>query len=83
MLQSHSISWLVNAQQKLEDPAIITSVDFHCQPWILSLIAIISVLFATGLASVAHQDWDLVQKPWLTVCYLTVVGSLILIRRLL
>ena len=70
--------WVVNAWLKREDPAIKTSMDFHCQPWTLSLIAIISVLFATGLALVAPQDWDLGQKLQLAVCYLTVVGSLIL-----
>ena len=83
LLQPHSSGWLVNAQQKLEDPAIKISMDFHCQPWTLSQIAIISVLFATGLASVAPQDWDLGQKLQLAVCYLTVVRSLILIRSLL
>ena len=71
---------MVNTQWKLEDPAIKVSMEFHCQPWSLSLIAMISVLFATGLASVAPQDWDLGQKLRLAVCYLTVVGSLILIR---
>ena len=50
-------------------------MDFHCQPWPLSLIGIIVVLFATGLASVTPQDWDLGQKLQLAVCYLTVVGS--------
>ena len=58
-------------------------MDFHCQPWPLSLIGIIAMLFATGLASVASQDWDLSQKLQLAVCYLTIVGSLILIRYLL
>ena len=58
-------------------------MDFHCQSRTLLLIAIIAVLFATRLASVTHQDWDLGQKLWLAVCYLTVVGSLILIRCLL
>ena len=52
-------------------------MDFHCQPWPLSLIGIIAVLFTTGLDSKALQDWDLGQK------LLTVVGSLILIRCLL
>ena len=74
---------MVNTRWKLEDPAIEVSVEFHCQPWSLSLIAIISVLFATGLASAARQDWDLGQKLRLAVCYLTVLGSLILIRCLL
>ena len=36
-----------------------------------------------GLASVTPQDWDLGQKLWLAVCYLTVVRSLILIRCLM
>ena len=58
-------------------------MDFHCQPWPLSLIGIIAVLFTTGLASVSPQDLDLGQKLRLAVCYLTVVGSLILIRCLL
>ena len=49
---------------KLEDPAIKILMDFHCQSWTLSLIAIISVLFVTGLASVICQDWDLGQKLW-------------------
>ena len=73
----HSGSWLVNARWKLEDPAIKIWMDFHCQPWPLSLIGIIAVLFTTGLDSKALQDWDLGQK------LLTVVGSLILIRCLL
>ena len=80
MLQPHSGSWLVNAQWKLEDPAIKISMDFHCQPWTLSLIGIAAVLFTTGLASVTPQDWDLGQKLWLALYYLTVVESLILIR---
>ena len=79
----HSGSWLVNTRRNLEDLAIKMSMDFHCQPWPLSLIGIIAVLFAIGLDSVTPQDWDLGQKLWLAVCYLTVVGSLILIRCLL
>ena len=74
---------MVNAQWNLEGPAIKISMDFHCQPWPLSLIGIIVVLFATGLASVTPQDCDLSQKLQLAACYLTVVGSLILIRCLL
>ena len=58
-------------------------MDFHCQPWTLPLIGIIAVLFAIELASVTLQDWDLGQKLWLAVYYLTVVKSLILIRYLL
>ena len=54
--------WEVNAWLKPEDPAIKISMAFHCQPWIPSLIAIISVLFTKGLALVAPQDWDLGQK---------------------
>ena len=46
------------------------------------MVGIIAVLFTTGLASVAPQDLDLGQKLQLAVCYLTVVGSLILIRSL-
>ena len=65
---------------KLEDPASKISMDIHCQPWTVSLIGIIAVLFATGLASVTPQDWDLGQKLQLAVCFLTVVRSLILIR---
>ena len=80
---SHSRSWLVNAWQKLEDPAIKISMDFHCPHWLVSLIGIIAVLFTTGLASVTPQDWDLGQKLWLSVCYLAVVGSFILFRCLL
>ena len=57
MLQPHSGSWLVNAQWKLEDLAVEISMDFHCQPWTLSLIDIIAVLFTTGLASVTPEDW--------------------------
>ena len=83
LLQPHSGSWLVNAQWKLEDLAVEISMDFHCQPWTLSLIGIIAVLFTTGLASVTPQDCDLSQKLQLAACYLTVVGSLILIRCLL
>ena len=83
MLQPHSGSWLVNAQWKLEDLAVKISMDFHCQPWSLSLVGVIAVLFAPGLASVALQGWDLGPKLQLAVCYLTVVGSLILIRCLL
>ena len=64
---------------KLEDPASKISMDIHCQPWTVSLIGI-AVLFATGLASVTPQDWDLGQKLQLAVCFLTVVRSLILIR---
>ena len=59
------------------------SMDFDCQLWPLSLIGIIAVLFATGLASVTPQDWDLGQKLQLAVSFLIVVGSLILIRCLL
>ena len=58
-------------------------MDFHCQPWTPSLTGIIAVLFATGLVSVTPQDWNLGQKLQLAVCYVTVVGSLILIRCLL
>ena len=58
-------------------------MEFHCQTWPLSLIGIIAMLFTTGLASVTPQDWDLSQKLRLAVCYLTIVGSLILIRYLL
>ena len=58
-------------------------MDFHRQPWPLSLIGIIAVLFTTGLAPVTPQDWNLGQNLQLAVCYLTVVGSLILIRCLL
>ena len=58
-------------------------MDFHCQPWPLSQIGIIAVLYSTGLASVTPQDWDLGQKLQLAVCYLTVVESLIFIRCLL
>ena len=36
-------------------------MDFHCQPWPLSLIGIIAVLFITGptqlLAEVVLQNW--------------------------
>ena len=74
---------MVNTRQKLEDLAIKISMDFHCQAWTLSLIPIISVLFTTGLVSVTPQDWGLGQKLQLTVCYLTVMGSLMLIRSLL
>ena len=65
---------------KLEDPASKISMDVYCQLWPLFLIGIIAVLFATGLASVTPQDWDLGQKLQLAVCFLTVVRSLILIR---
>ena len=58
-------------------------MDFHCQLWTVPLIGITAVLFAIGLDSVTPQDWDLGQKLRLAVCYLTVVGSLILIRCLL
>ena len=54
-------------------------MDFHCQPWTPSLTGIIAVLFATGLVSVTPQDWNLGQKLRLAVCYVTVVGSLILL----
>ena len=49
------------------------------------MVGIIAVLFTTGLASVTPQDWDwdLSQKLQLAVCFLTVVGSLIVIRCLL
>ena len=83
LLQPHSGSRLVNTRLKLEDLAIKISMDFHCQPWPLSLIGIIAVLFTTGLAPVTPQDWNLGQNLQLAVCYLTVVGSLILIRCLL
>ena len=56
LVQPHSVSWLVNSWQKLEDLAIKISMDFHCQPWTLSLIGIITVLFAIVLASVTPQD---------------------------
>ena len=58
-------------------------MDVYCQPWPLSLIGIIAVLFATGLASVTAQDWALGQQLRLAICYLTIVGSLILISYLL
>ena len=58
-------------------------MDIYCQPWPLSLVGIIAVLFAIGLASVTAQDWDLDQKLQLALCYLIIVGSLILIRCLL
>ena len=58
-------------------------MDIYCQPWPLSLIGIIAVLFAIGPASVTAQDWDLSQKLRLALCYLIVVGSHILIRCLL
>ena len=54
-------------------------MDFHCQPWPLSLISIIAMFLATGLASATLQDWNLGQKLLLAACYLSVVGSLILI----
>ena len=66
-VQPHSGSWLVNTQWKLEDLAVEISMDFHCQPWTLSLIGIIAVLFTTGLASITPWDWDLRQKLWLAV----------------
>ena len=47
-LQPCSGSWLVNAWQKLEDLAIEIPINFHCQPWSLSLICITVVLFITG-----------------------------------
>ena len=56
LLQPHSGNWLVNAWWKLEDPTIKIAVDFHCQPWPLSLVGITALLFATELASVA--PWD-------------------------
>ena len=80
LLQPYSSSWLVNSRWNLEDPAIKISMDFCCQPWPLSLIGITAAIFTTGLASVTPQDWDLGQKLRLTVCYLTIVGSLFLIR---
>ena len=40
---------------------------FYCQPWPLSLIGIIAVLFTTGLASITPWDWDLRQKLRLAV----------------
>ena len=83
LLQPHSSSCLVNAWQKLKDLAIKISMDIYCQPWPLSLIGIIAVLFAIGLASVTAQDWDLDQKLQLALCYIIIVGSLILIRCLL
>ena len=58
-------------------------MDIYCQPWPLSLVGSIAVLFAIGLASVTAQDWDLDQKLQLALCYLIIVGSLILIRCLL
>ena len=47
LLQPHSSSWLVNTRRKLEDLDIEITVDFHRQPWPLSLIGIIAVLFIT------------------------------------
>ena len=70
--------WVVNARLSVRIQLSKHQWIFNCQPWTLSLIAIISVLFATGLALVAPQDWDLGQKLQLAVCYLTVVGSVIL-----
>ena len=83
LLQPHASSWLVNSRRKFEALAIKILIDFHCQPWPLSLIGIIAMHFTTGLASVAPQDWDLSQKLQLAACYLTIVGRLILIRFLL
>ena len=48
LLQLHSGSWQINARQKLKDLAIKISMDFHCQPWPLSLIGIIAEFFITG-----------------------------------
>ena len=53
-------------------------MDAYCQPWPLSLIGIIAVLFTIGPDLVTPQNWDLGQKLRLAVCYLTIVGSLIL-----
>ena len=70
MLQPLSGGWLVNARWKLE-------IRLSKYQWVftvnrtLSLIAVISVLFTTGLASVAPQDWDLGQKLPFAVCYVT------------
>ena len=50
-------SWLVNAWQKLEDPAIKVLMDFHCQPWPLSLIDIIAVFFITRTNSTPWLRW--------------------------
>ena len=68
-----------HAWWKLESLAIKISMDFHCQPWTLPLIAITAVLFATVLGSVTPQDWDLGQKLRLAVCYLTVVEAPLLL----
>ena len=89
---SHSGSWLVNAQQKLECSSALLQplsggwlvnarwkleIRLSKYQWVftvnrtLSLIAVISVLFTTGLASVAPQDWDLGQKLPFAVCYVT------------
>ena len=78
LLQPHSGSWLLKARWKLNDLAIKIPVDAYCQPWPLSLIGIIAVLFTIGPDLVAPQNWDLGQKLRLAVCYLTIVGSLIL-----
>ena len=68
LLQPHCGSWLVNTRQKLEGLTIKIAVDFHCQPWPLSMIGITALLFATELASVVSQDTqDLGQKLQLTV----------------
>ena len=48
LFQPHSGSWLVSIWRQLEDLAIKVSMDFLCQPWPLSLISIIAVLFVTG-----------------------------------
>ena len=52
-----SSSWLVDAWQKLEDPAIKILMDFHCQPWPLSLIDSIAVLFITRTNSTPWLRW--------------------------
>ena len=83
MLQPHPGSWLVDAQQKLEDLFIKILIGYRCHPWTLSLISITAMLFAIGLASAVPQKWSLGQRLLSAVCYLIIVGSIILIRCLL
>ena len=46
-------------------------------------MGITAVLFALELPSATPQDWNLGQKLLLAVCYLIIVGSIMLIRCLL
>jgi hypothetical protein len=47
-----------------------------CYPYLILLISVVAILFALGLAVTAPQDWSVVQRLLLALCYRLTVGSL-------